>query len=775
MAAQNQMCKLVAGLVLLSSVARASQVEVVLAHHSEDISWLSRIPADVAIRLYTKGTQALKSSSQTSVQQLPNVGRESHTYLHHIVENYEDLSKWTVFTQAGQPSFGYKGHRSGGGHLLAGDDFANYLTPEPSGSRFVYTSVVHLPSMNHLLRAAYCIDDTLLEGASVNTCPKEASQWTPWWDVSDFRKFVASKVEAQHGEEVMDFYRKYINPSHRESDMTAFFPQGARFAVSRDTIHRRPKADYERLLATLSNDEDSYAGYYMEWLWAELFLGHQQPCTVPAKVAPVSHADAMNSLTLRFPMSVERHLSQQFTCDCVGISGGVSGEISGGISGGVSGGISGGVSGGISGGVSGGISGGISGSISGGVSGGVSGGISGSVSGAVTGSVSGASPDSRCVCGDVSGGISGGVSGGTSTTIATVTVSGSKSTTVLATSTTTSGISKGTSTSMRATTVASSATSTTTTTTTASDAIIVAGTLEVELVLQGKITPKALINMFKKAIASALTVSIEHVVKLVVKEIGIASTTVRATTVNTTTSNTTASNATNGSRRLQSNQTKRYEVSYEVMVPSSMNPAEVMSRANAIAAPGSAASIAFQQALEATDGVMEVGKIVSTVPARQVSGKQTGKTPPTDEEEQSWTTVVITSIAIFMVVVSCGSAALVFKRKRLSDATPLNQASNADLEAGVVPLDGVAPSNAGAAAVAPNPVAGIEDKPACATGLVPASADAEAVVLPSTDNHAAVQASSDSNTVLPSIISLGDLPRNTDDTPVSPLKTLISL
>lgn len=391
----------------------------------------------------------------------------------------------------------------------------------------------------------------------------------------------------------------------------------------------------------------------------------------------------------------------------------------------------------------------------------MSGGISGSVSGAVTGSVSGASPDSRCVCGDVSGGISGGVSGGISTTIAT--------------STTTSGISKGTSTSMRATTVASSATSTTTATPTASDAIIVAGTLEVELVLQGEITPKALINMFKKAIASALTVSIEHVVKLVVKEIGIASTTVRATTVNTTTSNTTASNATNGSRRLQSNQTKRYEVSYEVMVPSSMNPAEVMARANAIAAPGSAASIAFQQVLEATDGVMEVGEIVSTVPARQVSGKQTGKTPPTDEEEQSWTTVVITSIAIFMVVVSCGSAALVFKRKRLSDATPLNQASNADLEAGVVPLDGVAPSSAGAAAVAPNPVAGIEDKPACATGLVPASADAEADVLPSTDNHAAVQTSSDSNTVLPSIISLGDLPRNMDDTPVSASKNLICL
>merc|ERR1712100_20004 len=113
--------------------------------------------------------------------------------------------------------------------------------------------------MNHLLRAAYCIDDELLEGGA-SVCPKEASHWTPWWDIGDFRKFVSHKTESQHGEEIMDFYRKYINPTHAEDDVIAFFPQGARFA-----------------------------GYYMEWLWSELFLGHQEPCAVPAKRAPVSH------------------------------------------------------------------------------------------------------------------------------------------------------------------------------------------------------------------------------------------------------------------------------------------------------------------------------------------------------------------------------------------------------------------------------------------------------------------------------------------------------
>jgi len=200
---------------------------------------------------------------------------------------------------------------------------------------------VHLPSMNHVLRAAYCINDELLEGGGASTCPKEASQWTPWWDIGDFHKYISSKVEGQHGEEVMNFYRKYINPAYSGNEVTAFFPQGARFAVSRDMIQRRPKVDYERLLAAVSNDLDSYAGYYMEWLWSELFLGHQEACAVPSKVAPVSHAEAMDSLIQRFANSAERQLEQEKVKEGharrLSVIGGISGisGISGGISGGV--------------------------------------------------------------------------------------------------------------------------------------------------------------------------------------------------------------------------------------------------------------------------------------------------------------------------------------------------------------------------------------------------------------------------------------------------------
>merc|ERR1719181_2263646 len=173
----------------------------------------------------------------------------------------------------------------------------------------------------------------------------------------------------------------------------AFFPQGARFAVSKETIQRRPKAVYEGLLTSLSENEDSYAGYFMEWLWSELFLGHQEPCAVPTESLPVTHAEAMNTLVERFPQSVQRQLSLVSTgCICPGASGdgsGVLGSISSGVSGGISGGFSGGISSGVSGGISSSISGSVSGSISGGISGGISGSISGGISSSISGSVSG--------------------------------------------------------------------------------------------------------------------------------------------------------------------------------------------------------------------------------------------------------------------------------------------------------------------------------------------------------------------------------------------------
>merc|ERR1719456_2228285 len=92
-----------------------NEVELVLAHFDENVSWSD--PYASVRTIYCKGQQV------SGCVPLENVGREGHTYLHHIVQNYENLADWTVFSQAGAPSVGYYGHRLGGGHLQPGVNF----------------------------------------------------------------------------------------------------------------------------------------------------------------------------------------------------------------------------------------------------------------------------------------------------------------------------------------------------------------------------------------------------------------------------------------------------------------------------------------------------------------------------------------------------------------------------------------------------------------------------------------------------------------------------
>ena len=65
---------------------RALMVETVVARYKENVDWTINIPkATIYNKFWTPD--------------LPNMGKEAHTYLSHIVGNYNDLAKTTVFVQ----------------------------------------------------------------------------------------------------------------------------------------------------------------------------------------------------------------------------------------------------------------------------------------------------------------------------------------------------------------------------------------------------------------------------------------------------------------------------------------------------------------------------------------------------------------------------------------------------------------------------------------------------------------------------------------------------
>lgn len=62
-------------------------IEFVIAKYKEDMSWTKDLAPHI-VTIYDKSTG-----------ELPNVGREAHTYLYHIVKNYDKLNDVTVFLQ----------------------------------------------------------------------------------------------------------------------------------------------------------------------------------------------------------------------------------------------------------------------------------------------------------------------------------------------------------------------------------------------------------------------------------------------------------------------------------------------------------------------------------------------------------------------------------------------------------------------------------------------------------------------------------------------------
>ncbi len=75
-----------------------NNLHIVIARYNESLSWLDTCLTPVQRRsvwIYNKGPDPVISQIKT----LPNVGREAHTYLTYIIENYENLPERVYFLQ----------------------------------------------------------------------------------------------------------------------------------------------------------------------------------------------------------------------------------------------------------------------------------------------------------------------------------------------------------------------------------------------------------------------------------------------------------------------------------------------------------------------------------------------------------------------------------------------------------------------------------------------------------------------------------------------------
>ncbi len=188
------------------ALASSPSVEYVIAHYKEDLKWLK--PYAHQAHVYHKGGLSAPPFQVAQWTPLDNVGREGHTYLFHIVENYDHLADITYFLQ-GQ----IKDHCKGGSAKNPKDLW----------------------------------DKVIKKGFAGLGKPHVAGEWTSgypqWW-------------EELLGEKKPDYVK---------------FHAGACFAVKKELIRQHSKEYYEKIMNVLSHESNPFEGHCVERMWYFIF------------------------------------------------------------------------------------------------------------------------------------------------------------------------------------------------------------------------------------------------------------------------------------------------------------------------------------------------------------------------------------------------------------------------------------------------------------------------------------------------------------------------
>jgi hypothetical protein len=183
---------------------------IVIARYNESIEWIKNLnELTTTLAIYNKGP-SLNSLSIT----LPNVGREGHTYLYHIIHNYDTLSEYTMFLQ---------------------------------GNPFDHTPYLYDIIQSNEWKKPFHIISKLIYHVNIAYDPNDINlQMIPYFN--------------------MIFNRN-------KSNHPFYFGAGAQFCVSRETIRSRPVHFYQKIYEMLNKDINPIEGFILERFWPMIFLG----------------------------------------------------------------------------------------------------------------------------------------------------------------------------------------------------------------------------------------------------------------------------------------------------------------------------------------------------------------------------------------------------------------------------------------------------------------------------------------------------------------------
>ena len=221
-------------------------LDVVVARYKEDVNWLREYDDGTFGRLfmYNKSDKPVEYSNGRAnyiYRELPNVGVCDHTYLYHIIDNYDNLADVTVFL----PGSGSLGNKK---------DTVDFVMEKVKTTRKTVFNVGPFPDRS----VGEVLYDFTLENWDVTSLENRDSDgrlelakvrpFGKWYET----KFPGIKVKA---------------PVY-----------GGIFAVSREHIRSREKAFYEDLIKEVNTHKFHEASHYMERSWTSIFIGVPNDC-----------------------------------------------------------------------------------------------------------------------------------------------------------------------------------------------------------------------------------------------------------------------------------------------------------------------------------------------------------------------------------------------------------------------------------------------------------------------------------------------------------------
>lgn len=222
--------------------------QVVVARYGEDLSWLSYLPfTDIVVydKNDTGDTSHGRPPPHAAVVSLPNVGRCDHSYLHHIVANYDRLADVTLFLPGSCANFGFKW-----------DKVVAVVRHVQATGGSAFPATTHLTGPLHRAMGTFSMDT---------------------WEASDPVNSSLNPESALLPCPQRPFSKWYLRNFPARDDVRQVVYSGI-FAVSRQHILQRSRDSYARLLSYLDTHSNPEAGHYLERAWFAVFYPVPPSC-----------------------------------------------------------------------------------------------------------------------------------------------------------------------------------------------------------------------------------------------------------------------------------------------------------------------------------------------------------------------------------------------------------------------------------------------------------------------------------------------------------------